>query len=207
MIQVDPNHYSNQSYNSKGRFCGYWHQIHEIISLNHQKVLEVGIGNGFVFKYLKGKKINVITLDIDRRLNPDIVGNILNIPFEGNFFNVVACYEVLEHLPYTIFLKALSELYRVSNSHVILSLPDADRAYRFNIQIPKLKEIKKLITLPRLKKPLHKFDGEHYWEIGKKGYPLSKIVSDTQKTGFKIMSTYRVFENPYHRFFVLEKAR
>jgi ubiquinone/menaquinone biosynthesis C-methylase UbiE len=205
MIQVEPDQYFNPSYDSKGRFCCYWHQIHEIIILNPEKVLEVGIGNGFLFKYLKERMINVITLDIDERLNPDIVGNILNIPFEDNSFDVVACYEVLEHQPYENFYKALSEIFRVSNAHAILSLPDVERVYRFNIRVPKLGEIKRLIPLPKFKKPLHEFNGEHYWEIGKAGYPLSKIIDDIQRTGFKVESTYRVFENPYHRFFVLKK--
>ena len=36
-------------------------------------------------------------------------------------------------------------------------------------------EIKRIISLPRLKKPIHNFDGEHYWGIGKASYPLSKM--------------------------------
>jgi len=59
--------------------------------------------------------------------------------------------------------------------------------------------------LLRSKKPVHKFDGEHYWEIGKKGYSLSKITNNIQKAGFKIKETYRVFENPYNSFFILKK--
>jgi len=51
---------------------------------------------------------------------------------------------------------------------------------------------------------MNKFDGEHYWEIGKRGYPLSKIINEIQKARFKVEKTYsRVFENPYHRFFSL----
>ncbi|MHA1380617.1 MAG: hypothetical protein ACTSRG_19795 [Candidatus Helarchaeota archaeon] len=56
-----------------------------------------------------------------------------------------------------------------------------------------------------MKDLFHKFNGEHYWEIGKAGYPLSKIIKDIQKTGFEVEKTYRVFENPYHRFFILRK--
>jgi len=37
------------------------------------------------------------------------------------------------------------------------------------------------------------------------GYPLSRIIKEIQKSGFKIEKTYRIFENPYHRFFVLSK--
>ena len=206
-VQVEPNHYFNRFYNTKERFISYWHQIDEIIKLNPKKVLEIGIGNSFVSRYLKERGINIITLDIDCRLNPDVVGSVLNIPFTDESFDVVACYEVLEHLPYENFYKSLCEIFRVSNSYAILSIPDASRVYRIDVQIPKIGEIKRLIYLPRRKKPIHSFDGEHYWEIGKFGYPLKRIAKDIQKAGFEIIITYRVFEFPYHRFFVLHKLK
>lgn len=205
--QVKPNHYFVNSYDSKGRFISYWYQINEIVKLNPKKVLEIGIGNGFVSKYLKERKVNVLTLDVDKRLNPDIVGSVLNIPFSDESFDIIACYEVLEHIEYKNINKALSEIFRVSKSYAILSLPDASRVYRVYLQIPKIGVFKRLISLPRLKNPIHKFDGEHYWEIGKVGYPLSKITKDIGRAGFNITKTYRIFENPYHRFFILKKKK
>lgn len=203
--QVKPNHYFVNSYDSKNRFISYWHQINEIIKLNPKKVLEIGIGNGFVSKYLKERKVNILTLDVDKRLNPDIVGSVLNIPFSDESFDVVACYEVLEHLPFENFSKALSEIFRLSKSYAILSLPDASRVYRVYLQIPKIGVFKRLISLPRFKNLIHKFDGEHYWEIGKVGYPLKRIIKEMQMVGFEIEKTYRIFEHPYHRFFILKK--
>ena len=52
---------------------------------------------------------------------------------------------------------------------------------------------------------MSKFNVEHYWEIGKAGYPSSKIINDIQRAGFKIEKTNRIFEFPYHRFFILGK--
>ena len=205
--QVKPNHYFVNSYDSKGRFISYWYQINEIIKLNPKKVLEIGIGNGFISKYLKERKVNVLTLDVDKRLNPDMVGSVLNIPFSDESFDLIACYEMLEHIEYKNINKALSEIFRVSKSYAILSLPDASRVYRVYLQIPKIGVFKRLISLPRLKNPIHKFDGEHYWEIGKAGYPLSKITKDIERAGFDIIKTYRIFENPYHRFFILKKEK
>ena len=204
--QIEPNHYFNVSYDSKERFISYWHQINEIIKLEPEKVLEIGIGNGFVSKYLKERGVNVITLDIDKKLNPDKIGSVLNIPFTDSSFDVVSCYELLEHLPYENFYQAVSEIFRVSKSYSVLSLPDKNRVCRFYIQIHKIVISKKLLPLPRLNAPIHKFDGEHYWEIGKARYPLSKITKDIQRAGFKIEKTYRIFENPYHRFFILRKV-
>ena len=203
--QVEPTHYFNKSYDTKERFIGYWHQVNEIVMLEPDSVIEIGIGSGFISKYLRERDINITTLDFDPNLNPDRVGSVLDIPFEDNFFEVVACYEVLEHLPFENFNKALAEILRVSKSYAVLSLPDASRSYRFDMQIPKIGEIKRLIPLPRLKKLIHNFDGEHYWEIGKAGYPLKRILKDIKKAGFKIKKTYRLFEHPYHRFFILKK--
>ena len=205
--QVEPNHYFNESYDSKERFISYWHQINEIINLKPKKVLEIGIGNRFVSKYLKERKVNVLTLDIDKKLNPDIVGSVLDVPFPDNSFEVVACYEILEHIQHKNFKKALSEIFRVSKSYAILSLPDASRIYRVYVQIPKIGVVKRLISWPRLKNPIRKFNGEHYWEIGKAGYPLSKITKDIESSGFNIKKTYRIFENPCHRFFILKKEK
>jgi ubiquinone/menaquinone biosynthesis C-methylase UbiE len=117
----------------------------------------------------------------------------------------VACYEVLEHLPFENFNKSLAEIFRVSKSYAILSLPDVNRVYRVYVHFPKVGVFKKLIPLPRLKRPVHNFDGEHYWEIGKACYSLNKIICEIQKSGFKIEKTYRLFEHPYHRFFILKK--
>ncbi len=46
-----------------------------------------------------------------------------------------------------------------------------------------------LVPLPRLKNPTHKFDGEHYWKIGKAEYPLNKIINEIQKAGFRVEKT------------------
>jgi len=204
MFQVEPDHYY-RNYDKKERFCSYWHQIQEIVSLNPKSILEIGVGNGFVSKYLEQRGSNITTLDIDRKLSPHVAGSVLHIPFSDEAFDVVACYELLEHLPYQNFKKAISEISRVSRSCALLSLPDTNRVYRLYVQIPKIGEFKKLISFPSLRKPVHHFDGQHYWEIGKASYSLKTILNDINKAGFNIERTYRVFEMPYHRFFVLKK--
>jgi SAM-dependent methyltransferase len=204
--EFESNRYFKLAYDSKERFISYWHQINEITSLAPKSILEIGIGNGLVSDYLRKRGFNVTTMDIDEALKPDKIGSALSIPFPRNSFELVGCFEVLEHLPYQDFPKALCEIYRVSGKCAVLSLPDCGRVYRVDIQIPKVGHFKKLIRKPRLKSPKHQFDGEHYWEIGKSGYPLRRILDDIHKAGFRVLKTYRVFEIPYHRFFVQVKA-
>jgi len=52
-------------------------------------VLGIGIGNRFVCKYLKVRGVNIVMLDIDRQLQPDVVGSVLNIPFQDRSFQTL----------------------------------------------------------------------------------------------------------------------
>ncbi|MDD2672050.1 MAG: class I SAM-dependent methyltransferase [Syntrophales bacterium] len=196
----------DRNYDTKERFCSYWHQIDEIISLKPKKMLEIGIGNGFVSKYLRDKKINLITLDMAHDLRPDTVGSVSAIPFRSESFDLVSCCEVLEHLPFEKFPETLKEIRRIAQGSVILSLPDVTTVYRIHIDLPKIKPIRRLVPHPFHRPVRHEFDGEHYWEIGKKGCPRGRIEFEISRSGLIIVKTYKVFEFPYHRFFVLRKT-
>ena len=95
---------------------------------------------------------------------------------------------------------------RVSKKNVVISLPDAKTLWFYSIHIPKLGPIDFHIPRPQLKPKVHEFDGQHYWEINKKDYPLKKIVDALLEHDVKMLKTYRVKEYSYHRFFVFEKS-
>jgi len=43
----------------------------------------------------------------------------------------------------------------------------------------------------------------HYWEVGAEGTPLERLLAAANAAGFDVGRTYRVPENPWHRFLVL----
>ena len=142
----------------------------------------------------------------DSSLSQKVVADsVLAIPFGKRSFDVVLCCEVLKHFPYAGFRRSIQELYRVSKRRVILSVPDVTMVYRINIELPRMKPIKRLIPHPFPRPAKLPLDGEHYWEIGMAGYPLKRITSDIANFGFAIDGSYRVFENYYHRRFCLRK--
>jgi hypothetical protein len=122
------------------------------------------------------------------------------MPFEDNSFDVVCAFQVLEHLPYELALRGYREMRKVNRGNVLISLPDAKLVSRYAGYIPKFGNIDRLWARPfaRLKK--HEFNGEHHWEINKRDYPLERSMSDLRSDNTQIR-TYRVKENPYHRFF------
>ena len=191
-------------YDSKRRFASYWHQIREVLKRSPESVLEIGVGSGFVSNYLRSHGVTLTTIDIESDLGADTVGDARDLPFEDQSFDIVTAYEVLEHMPFADALIALREMRRVAKGYVIISVPDATRAARIQFPVPGIMHVRKLITIPRLFPPVHmRTKSGHEWEIGKKGYRLSFVRHEIEKQGLIIEKTYRVFENPYHRFFVL----
>ncbi|MEK7642987.1 MAG: methyltransferase domain-containing protein [Patescibacteria group bacterium] len=203
---MQESHYHNLKYDSKRRFASYWHQIAEVITRNPKEVLEVGVGSGFVSRYLRAIDMQVTTVDLDSALGPDYVADARSMPFQDKEFDLAVAYEVLEHMPYSDALLALRELYRVSRQGVIVSFPDATRSLPIQLPIPGLGIWRRVYTVPRLVAKTHILTKSgHHWEIGKSKFSLRRITSDLENIGFRIIKTYRVFENPYHRFFILEK--
>ncbi|HRF43378.1 MAG TPA: class I SAM-dependent methyltransferase [Candidatus Competibacteraceae bacterium] len=201
--QVEEGHYEFSRYMSKSRWCSVWHQLDEVQKLKPNRVLEVGPGPGLFKTVAATFGISVETLDFDPDLKPDHVGSATAMPFSDGAYDVVCAFQMLEHLPYEAALQAFGEMARVSRSHVIISLPDARPVWRYQLHIPKLGSCDFFIPRPLLKAPVHVFDGEHYWEINKQGYPLSRVIADCSKH-LKLVKTYRVFENSSHRFFIFE---
>ena len=204
-VQVPPNHYFNIEYDTKSRWISYWYQINEVINLKSKSVLEIGVGNKSVSDYLTKIGFRVKTCDLDKSLKPDVVANILNLPFKIDSFDVVLCAEVLEHLPFKNFSRALSNIHKVSKKYAIITLPNFSITnLYFGIKV--IPYVPKKEFLIRVRYPVkHKFLGEHYWEIGKKGFPVSLIKESIQKSGFQIKKTYSPIEDPKHNFFILEK--
>lgn len=195
--------YFAADYDDKRRWASYWYQIKEILDFNPKIVLIIGKGNGLVSEYLKLAGIKIVVLDIDETLKPDVIASVLKMPFANNEFDAVLCAQVLEHLSYEDFFKAISEIRRVAKTGAVISLPHFGPAIRFLFKFPLFSEIKFMIKLPYPKK--HQFNGEHYWEIGKRAYSLKKIKKEIIKSGMVIEKDYIVFENPLHHFFVLKK--
>jgi len=194
--------YNFQKYVYFSRWISYWYQINEVLELKPRSLLVVGIGDRIVVDILK-KDINEIkTFDIDENLKPNVIGSVENLIFKDNQFEVILCAEVLEHLPFEKFEKCLQELKRVSRKYVVLSLPHFGPPIKLSFKIPFFKEVKVALKAPFPIK--HKFNGEHYWEIGKRDYPASKIRKILKKY-FKIKKEFIPFENQYHHFYILEK--
>lgn len=191
--QVNKEHYDFKAYSHLGRWASYFFQIKETLSFDPKSILEIGVGDKVFGDYIRNNTgIKYVSTDIAEDLKPNVVASVMVLPFCDGEFDVSCAFEILEHLPFGSFRQALSELARVSRKAVIISLPHFGPSCEFLLKIPLLKRIKFAFKLPF--HPRHVWNGEHYFEIGKKDYEISKIKSII-KERFIIERDFVPFEN------------
>ncbi|MBI5732657.1 class I SAM-dependent methyltransferase [Candidatus Jorgensenbacteria bacterium] len=172
-----------------------------------ESVLEIGPGPGIVSHVLKNMRITVTTVDIDYRLRPTVGADVTKLPFADKSFDCVLAAEVLEHIQFAEVSAAMKELARVSRNAIAITLPHFSQfapsiALKIFPFVPKFSKVFPL-SLP----VTHRFDGQHYWEIGKSGYSASVIRRLLiESTGMRLVKDYLIEENPFHHVFVLKRT-
>src|SRR5258708_8914820 len=108
--------------------------IRIIAPLNPKRILDAGRGEGFTLHLFEqhtiGKKLEGLDNSIEALRLAKMQfkklqitqGSIYTLPYKDNTYNLVLATEVLEHLETP--KKALSELIRVSNRYILLSVPN-----------------------------------------------------------------------------------
>lgn len=108
--------------------------ISELKALGPDSILDAGCGEGFTLERVRraaiGTKLEGLdfldrAIQLGKITHPELSlkqGNIYELPYEDNSFDVVLCLEVLEHLEYPE--RALKELQRVARKYCIVSVPN-----------------------------------------------------------------------------------
>lgn len=204
--QVDKSHYMGLAYSSQERWNSYFHQLDLISKTKARSVLEVGVGSGVVVRELIQRGFEVKTLDIAEDLKPDVLGSVTNIPLPDKSFDVVVAAEILEHIETGDLPQALREIARVSRHSVVISVPEPGYVFSTIIKIPLIKRFSLLFKIPFFWKT-HVFNDEHYWELGKKGTPVSWFLKQATEAGLHLVEKESFADDPAHLFFLFIKNK
>ncbi len=164
-------------------------------------VLEIGIGGGVVARELSATGTSVTTVDIAEELHPDVTASVTKLPFSDNSFDVVLVGEVLEHIQYKDVPQALRELHRVACKAVVVSVPHPGYVFSVTWKLPLFHRIALFAQVPFFWEK-HHFNGEHYWELGKREYSTRRFKKLAREAGFSIMEYGVYADDPAHRFFL-----
>lgn len=205
-VQVDASSHYQRRYLTLPRMVTHWHQANEVANQcpNGGSVLEIGPGSGHTTWMLSKWGYKVTTLDFDPKISPTIVGDVTRLPFASAVFDCVIAAEVLEHIPFAEFANSVGELGRVSRGPVIITLPAPFVGLSALLNLPRIDPIGISIGLPFWVR--HRFNGEHYWELGKRGYELKRIRAEITAAGLEVLQEFRPAPSLYSYFLVLRRV-
>lgn len=222
-MKDEPNFNSQFSMNHQDYLRGidlsnwyrYYFIIKEVVKEKPKNILEIGVGNKVVKNCLKQIVKNYKVMDINPKLNPDILSDLRGFkPELREEFDCLICAEVLEHMPFNDLEKNLTNIYNylTQDGKAIITIPH--RRARLMIITPFSYQKPTIINLPFwLKSSPRSFyqqvikkkvwiDPHHCWEIGDGKIKKNKVESIIKKVGFSIDS----FKKLLHvDFWVLSK--
>lgn len=151
-------------------------------------VLDAGAGDCFTKRFFVGTKHKYTAMDLvdgEAVSNPfelDIFGDIQNMPFENDNFDLVLCLEVLEHIPEPEL--ALEEIFRVLKKRGILLLSAPLMSVGFHKDFYRFTPptFKKMLETAGFQVKKIKAVGGYYrmlgWQISKISYLVKKPKSE-----------------------------
>lgn len=176
------------------------------------RVLDLGCGNGRLFKLFENKNIEYFGIDVSEKMieiakknypqGKFLVADVLNLPFPQNYFNEVFAIALLHHIPSeSLRLQSLSEIKRVLKPEglLIISVWNAWKAknksnllkvikYGFLKIIGKSKLDFKDVLIPLKKGPILYY---HFFTLRE----LKKII---KKSNFKINKFWIIIKKGKH---------
>lgn len=203
-IQKSYLEYYEPGYLKPNRMSSYGYQYKLAMEANSDTYLNVGSANDLLNYLLLKQGKFIVDLDIDKETRPRVTAKIPDLPFSSKSFDVVMCFQVLEHMPFSFISQSLKELNRIACRQIILSLPDITQSKKGKFKY----RFFSLFKRPRkwqIYKP-RSIDPEHFWEIGAGDINLDMVISCFQKENLTIFNHFRNELYPYHHFFVLEKS-
>lgn len=194
------NVFCASNYDNAERFNVYQTQARLTETINPTSILELSTGSGFMKRYWQSKEINVFSIDINKELKPDLIQDIA-VPFElNNRFDLVACFQVLEHIEENKLWKVFANIKAHSNK-AIFSIPIQTWFIKGIFKCPLIRKDLEFCFYREKRKDCVPY---RKWMLGDNKHSVKWFEDLLKQNKFKTVKTSVPATDPLHAYFVCE---
>lgn len=201
-LKLSKSAYFSEEYFKLPQLISQVTQLRDVYRMRPSNIIEVGIGNGLFSNQLRNCGIDIVTIDINDSLSPDICCSIEEIPdniekfSKASKWDLLVCCEVLEHMPFSQFEKSI-DIFKNISDRLYLTLPNFGKTVGMGglLKIPRIGYVEASMYLNT---HFGSIPDEHYWEVGSSKATRRKIIIDLLKKRYKNVIYSRYTFNPYH---------
>jgi hypothetical protein len=181
-------------YYSEKRIVHQWFQVKLLERLPVRRVLEIGPALGVPTALLATAGFEVTTVDFEDRALIGATDHLVvdletATPQQLSGHDCILCCEVLEHFTFETSCKLLKIFYESETPHLVLSVPYQAPQFWFSLYLNRYGARKN--TSVQFRNGWRRFrrqpPGGHQWEIGYRGYPLSRLERAVEAAGWRIV--------------------
>lgn len=134
--KLPADYYEFGSYVNRARWLTYYAQLRILSAGSPQSVLEIGVGPGIVNAVLRARAVDVISVDINPALEPDVVADVRALPEHLLLrqWDWLLVSRVLHHIPGEEVPKVLDGLRRVNAKRVLVTVPREDLSVQVSVR-------------------------------------------------------------------------
>jgi len=210
---------------NKGKFLSpahsesYLMQMQTINALKGiESILEVGPGEAYAARNLRDVGYRYDTLDFEDAHQPTIKADFRSLDPDTieQRYDLTCAFQVLEHFPYRDFTRHLKTLTSLSTKYVFISLPYSCKGFGFKLNLQggqQKRYIRQFDFYIPTNLPNRRYREEymrefpwavHFWEIGRKGYSLKKVLRDIDSCALDVAQRFHS-PNAFHYFILCKK--
>lgn len=183
------------AYYSEKRVVHQWTQLDLLVGTDARRVLEIGPAKGLVTAMLINAGYAVDTLDwvprdfaapATHHIQADVT-TLTGAEIIG--YDAILCCEMLEHIDWEKVPGVLAALRAGGARHLVVSVPYMAFQITFNLYL-NARTIRHYFSLKKFRSRRDFIPGPpgaHQWEIGHRGYPLSRWEALQQSCGWRII--------------------
>ncbi len=196
------------AYFSLEQLWSFSEQIYHLRRAEARRIIEVGVGNGFVSGFLRTMGLEVLTCDINPNLKPDLLVSVTDLHkhVQPGDYDLISCCEVMEHMPFEHFEETMQAFSRLADK-LFLTVPVYGWKFGLSVKLSFMSRVRWISRWFAWPAGSYRMIPMHFWEVGSQRETRHRELIAILRRHYRSVESDYLKMNPYHRYYKCAGAK